>query len=157
MRVDEIFRQVDATFRSLAAERNIRLEIVTPEPGTIVRADPLRVSQIVGNLLGNAIKFVPESGHVALRAVRDGSEVLFQVEDSGPGIALADVPHLFDKFWQGHKGDHRGVGLGLTIAKGLVEAHGGRIWVESTPGAGSTFCFTLPAATARESATASHS
>jgi signal transduction histidine kinase len=152
--VDEIFRQAEANFRSPAAERNIRLEIVTPEPGTAVRADPVRVSQIVGNLLGNAIKFVPEGGHVALRAVRDGPQVRFQVEDTGPGIPPADVGHLFDKFWQGHKGDHRGVGLGLTIAKGLVEAHGGKIWVESTLGEGSTFFFTLPAATARESATA---
>jgi signal transduction histidine kinase len=152
--VDEIFRQAEAIFRNAAAQRNIRLEIVTPEPGTIVRADPLRVSQIVGNLLGNAIKFVPESGRIALRAVRDGPQVLFQVEDNGPGIPPADVGRLFDKFWQGQKGDHRGVGLGLTIAKGLVEAHGGRIWVESTLGAGSTFFFTLPAATGREPATA---
>jgi signal transduction histidine kinase len=143
--VDEIFRQADANFRTAAAERDIHLEIVTPEAGTAVRADPLRVSQIVGNLLGNAIKFVLEHGRVALRAVRDGPQVVFKVEDSGPGIPPADVEHLFDKFWQGRKGDHRGVGLGLTIAKGLVEAQGGRIWVETKLGVGSTFSFTLPA------------
>jgi signal transduction histidine kinase len=92
------------------------------------------------------VKFVPEHGRVSLRAVRDGSQVLFQVEDSGPGIPPANVDHLFDKFWQARKGDTRGVGLGLTIAKGLVEAQGGRIWVTSKVGAGSTFSFTLPAA-----------
>jgi signal transduction histidine kinase len=152
--VDEILRQADATFRPAAAERNIDLEIEAPEPDAAVRADAVRVSQIVGNLLGNAVKFVPEHGRVVLRAVRDGSNVLFQVEDSGPGIPPADVEHLFDKFWQARKGDTRGVGLGLTIAKGLVEAHGGKIWVESAPGRGSTFSFTLPAVTARQSMTA---
>jgi signal transduction histidine kinase len=154
--VDEIFRQADANFLTPAAERNIELEIATPGSDTAVRADPLRVSQIVGNLVGNAVKFVPEGGRVALRAVRAGSQVLFQVEDSGPGIPPADVEHLFDKFWQGRKGDRRGVGLGLTIAKGLVEAQGGRIWVDSTVGAGSTFSFTLPAADAGESVAERH-
>jgi signal transduction histidine kinase len=149
--VEDIFRQAEATFRSAAAERHLRLDIETPEPGIAVRADPLRVSQIVANLLGNAIKFVPENGRVALRAVRDGPQVCFQVEDTGPGIPPADVEHLFDKFWQARKGDYRGVGLGLPIAKGLVEAHGGQIRVESTLGAGSTFSFTLPAATPADS------
>lgn len=144
--VDEIFHQADAIFRASADERSIRLEIATPQPDVAVRADPARVSQVLGNLLGNALKFVPERGLVALRAARNGAEVLFQVEDSGPGIASADVGHLFEKFWQAQKGDRRGVGLGLAITKGLIEAQGGRIWVESTLGAGSTFSFTLPAA-----------
>jgi len=109
----------------------------------------VRVSQIVGNLLGNALKFVPEHGRVTVRAVHDGPQVLFEVEDSGPGIAPADIEHLFDKFWQARTGDTRGIGLGLTIAKGLVEAQGGKIWVKSTLGAGSTFSFTLPAVTRR--------
>lgn len=145
VRVNEILRQADATFRPVATQRNIDLAIETPELDAAVRADPVRVSQIVGNLLGNAVKFVPEHGRVVLRALRDGPNVVFQVEDSGPGIPPADVEHLFDKFWRARKGDTRGVGLGLTIAKGLVEAHGGKIWVESAPGRGSTFSFTLPA------------
>ena len=149
VKVDEIFRQAEATFRPSAAERNVHLEIVNPGPDTAVRADPVRVSQIVGNLLGNALKFVPEHGRVTVRAVHDGPQVLFEVEDSGPGIAPADIEHLFDKFWQARTGDTRGIGLGLTIAKGLVEAQGGKIWVKSTLGAGSTFSFTLPAVTRR--------
>jgi signal transduction histidine kinase len=146
--VQEILHQASSAFRDPAAGRNVRLEIVPPAPGLAVRADPVRVSQIVGNLVGNAVKFVPQGGHVTVSADRRGTQVLFQVKDSGPGIAPADVEHLFDKFWQARKGDHRGVGLGLAIAKGLVEAHGGKISVESTLGSGSTFSFTLPAASA---------
>jgi signal transduction histidine kinase len=106
------------------------------------------VSQIVGNLMGNALKFTPEQGTVSLRAAPRGTQVVFLVVDSGPGISPADIEHLFDGFWQARQSDRRGVGLGLAIAKGLVEAHGGKIWVESTLGAGSTFSFTLPAAAA---------
>jgi signal transduction histidine kinase len=65
--------------------------------------------------------------------------------DNGPGIPLADQKHLFDRYWQARSSDHRGVGLGLAIAKGIVETHGGRMWVDSTPGVGSRFCFTIPA------------
>ena len=87
-----------------------------------------------------------------------GKEVLFSVADTGPGIPQDQCAHLFDRFWQARNGDTRGVGLGLAIAKGIIDAHGGRIWVESTPGAGSTFFFALktdenkdaPVAAARE-------
>jgi signal transduction histidine kinase len=110
-----------------------------------VRADPTRVSQIVGNLLGNAIKFTPEQGSVKLLAMPKEREILFQVTDDGPGIPADSVTHIFDNFWQARKNDRRGVGLGLAIAKTLVEAQGGKIWVESTVDHGSTFSFSLPA------------
>jgi signal transduction histidine kinase len=83
---------------------------------------------------------------VTLKAAADGDRVLIQVTDTGPGIPSSDIPHLFDNFWQARNNDHRGVGLGLAIAKGVVEAHGGKIWCESKVGAGSTFSFTLPMA-----------
>ena len=83
-------------------------------------------------------------------ARRDEKSVLFSVADTGAGIATEDVPHVFDRYWQGHPTDRRGAGLGLTIAKGIIDAHGGSIWVETTPGRGSTFCFTIPFATANE-------
>jgi signal transduction histidine kinase len=70
--------------------------------------------------------------------------MLFWVADTGPGIAAEDVPRLFERFWQAQKDGRRGAGLGLPIVKGIVEAHGGRVWVESTPGRGSTFFFTIP-------------
>lgn len=143
--VAAIIGQAEETFRPLAEKHHIRFE-ATADNSATVRADPTRVSQVVGNLLGNAIKFTPENGSVSLRARRDERQVEFQVIDDGPGIPAASVPHLFDSFWQARLSDRRGVGLGLTIAKGIVEAHGGRMWVESSVGQGSTFHFTLPAA-----------
>ena len=141
-----IFRQAEETFRPVAEKRSIQLEAIPPEDGIAVRADPLRVSQIVGNIVSNAIKFTPERGSVTMRSVADGNHVAIHVTDTGPGIAAADMDHLFDNFWQARRNDHRGVGLGLAIAKGVVEAHGGRIWCDSAPGHGSTFSFTLPRA-----------
>jgi signal transduction histidine kinase len=141
-----IFRQASESFRPVAEKRDIRFDIIAPGDGIVVRADPLRVSQLVGNIVGNAIKFTPEKGRVTLKAAPDGDRVLIQVTDTGPGIQPSDIPHLFDNFWQARNNDHRGVGLGLAIAKGVVEAHGGKIWCESTVGAGSTFSFTLPMA-----------
>jgi signal transduction histidine kinase len=100
----------------------------------------------VGNLVGNALKFTPSDGAVTLKAAPENGRVVIKVSDTGPGIAPPDIEHLFDNFWQARNGDHRGVGLGLAIAKGVVEAHGGHIWVESQLGAGTTFSFTLPRA-----------
>jgi K+-sensing histidine kinase KdpD len=147
VKVDEIVHQAEETFRPVADERGIQLEIVASDTNTALSADPLRLSQIVGNLVGNALKFTPPHGHVTLHVAAYGEDVIFQVADDGPGIPPAHLEHLFDKFWQARQTDYRGVGLGLAIAKGLVEAHGGKLWVESTLGAGSTFSFSLPAAT----------
>ena len=146
--VKTIFRQTEEAFRPLAANRSIQLVAVPPSDDVLVRADPFRVTQIIGNLLGNALKFTPEQGVVTLRASPNGHNVAFHVTDTGPGIPPADVEHLFDNFWQARNDDHRGVGLGLPIAKGMVEAHGGMIWCETSPGQGSTFSFTLPRAEA---------
>ena len=111
-----------------------------------VWGDRDRLLQIFENLIGNAIKFTrPPGDIVAGAAPRDG-EVLFWVTDTGTGIDAEDVPHLFDRFWQARRTERRGAGLGLAIVKDVVEAHGGRIWVESTPGHGSTFFFTIPIA-----------
>jgi signal transduction histidine kinase len=128
-------------------KRGVTFDVIPPRDGIVVRADPLRVSQLVGNIVGNAIKFTPANGSVTLKAARDGERVLVQVTDTGPGIPAADIPHLFDDFWQARSNDHRGVGLGLAIAKAIVEAHGGKIWCESTLGVGTTFSFTLPTVT----------
>jgi len=146
--VASILHQAEETFKPTADKGRIRLEVIPPEDGVKVRADPFRVSQIVGNIVGNALKFTPANGQVTLKSVPDGERVVIQVIDTGPGIPPADMAHLFDNFWQARNNDHRGVGLGLAIAKGVVEAHGGQIWCESTVGAGSTFSFTLPKASA---------
>jgi signal transduction histidine kinase len=142
--VDEIIRQAEVTFRPVAERRRVHFEAAGKD-GVTVRADPTRVSQIVGNLLGNAIKFTPEKGSVKLLATPQDTQVLFQVSDDGPGIPADNMSHIFDSFWQARKSDKRGVGLGLAIAKTLVEAQGGKIWVDSKVDHGSTFSFSLPA------------
>jgi len=142
-----VLRQADETFRPMAEKRRIELTSMSPATQVWVRADPLRVSQVLGNLLGNALKFTPDHGSVSYGATIVDGEIAFHVSDTGPGIPADQRAHLFEQFWQARKNDKRGVGLGLTIAKGIVDAHGGRIWCESVPGAGSTFSFTLPART----------
>ncbi|HSP81897.1 MAG TPA: PAS domain S-box protein [Myxococcaceae bacterium] len=111
-----------------------------------VDADRDRVVQVFSNLVGNAIKFTPEGGHITLVVEPGVGEVRFAVRDTGPGFSREEQSHLFERFWQAGQSDRRGIGLGLSICKGIVEAHGGRIWAESQPGEGSTFFFTLPAA-----------
>ncbi len=141
--VDAIMKQAEETYRPLAQRRHLHFETAAQD-GAMVRADPARVSQIVGNLIGNAIKFSREDGSVKLRATSQDKQVVFQVVDDGPGIPPDNMSHLFDNFWQARKNDRRGVGLGLAIVKELVEAHGGKIWVESQVDHGSTFYFSLP-------------
>jgi signal transduction histidine kinase len=99
--------------------------------------------------VGNAVKFTPRSGRITVCAEQLINEVRFGVIDTGPGIPAEQLPHIFGRFWQARSSDRRGIGLGLAIAKGIVEAHNGRIWVESHVGLGSTFYFTLPNATAQ--------
>jgi signal transduction histidine kinase len=106
--------------------------------------DQGRVLQVLSNLVGNAIKFTPRGGTVTLFVTSDASVARFCVRDTGAGIAADQVPHIFGRFWQARRTDRRGLGLGLAIAKGIVEAHGGTIWVESVLGTGSDFVFTVP-------------
>ncbi|HEX2191290.1 MAG TPA: ATP-binding protein [Longimicrobiaceae bacterium] len=126
-----------------AAERGLELELEVPPELPLVMADRDRVLQVLSNLLGNAVKFTPRGGRVAVRAAATDGWVEVSVSDSGPGIAPEDLPRVFDRFWQGDP-RRKGAGLGLAIARGIVEAHGGEIRVRSTPGEGSTFSFTLP-------------
>ena len=111
-----------------------------------VPADRDRILQVFGNVIGNALKFTPAGGEVRVRAERDGDAVRFSVSDTGGGIREEDLPHVFDRFWQARRSRDGGAGLGLAISRGIVAAHGGEMWVESEPGRGSTFLFTLPVA-----------
>jgi signal transduction histidine kinase len=133
--------------RPSAKERQIELSSEAPA-GYRVRADPGRLLQVIGNLSTNAIKFTPVGGRVMLSVKPVAGEMVFAVSDNGPGMTPDEMDHLFDRFWQARDADRRGIGLGLVISKGIVEAHGGRIWAESTPGRGSTFAFSVPAITA---------
>jgi signal transduction histidine kinase len=132
--------------KPIAAASSLSLESDIA-PGTPrISVDPPRIQQVLSNLVGNAIKFTPAGGQIILRATPGENEAHFVVADTGPGIAPDQLPHIFGRFYQGKRTDRRGIGLGLAIAKGIVEAHGGRIWVESQLGAGSSFFFTVPVA-----------
>ena len=144
--VASLTAQTVEMFQSTAVEKGVSLRVHEPPPDLAVKVDSERVMQVLSNLVGNALKFVPRGGSVAINCEDRGTEALFSVIDSGPGIAPDDLDRLFEKFWQRRRTDRRGVGLGLTIARGIVDAHGGRIWAESQLGIGSTFYFTLPAA-----------
>ena len=146
--IADVVQQTDDTFRPLADAQQIAFRAEWPNDRTMVRADPLRLSQVLGNLIGNALKFTPVGGIVTLLIQREPQCVVFRVEDTGEGISPDQVDRVFQDFWQARKGDGRGIGLGLAIAKALVEAQGGTISVESVVGKGTTFSFTLPTSSA---------
>jgi signal transduction histidine kinase len=112
----------------------------------LVLADRGRISQVFSNLVGNAVKFTPAGGRVRIEGSRSGDMAHFDVIDSGAGIPHEHLPHLFDRFWQASQTSRTGAGLGLFIVKGIVEAHGGTILVESAPGQGTRFRFGIPSA-----------
>ncbi|HEY8377706.1 MAG TPA: ATP-binding protein, partial [Nannocystis sp.] len=130
--------------RPQAAEASIelRLDLVPELPE--VWADRDRVLQVFENLITNALKFTDPGGRITLGARPRGGEVLLWVADTGCGIPPDQLPHVFDRYWRAARAERRSAGLGLCIVKGVVDAHGGRIWAESAPGVGSTFFFTLP-------------
>jgi len=131
----------------IASEKGVTLTIEKPPEGTIIRGDERRIKQIIFNLLSNAIKFTPEGGTVSLRGFRKGDELYILVKDTGVGIDQQDHEKIFEMFEQGGPEVNRrygGSGLGLPLVKQLVELHGGRVWVRSVKGRGSTFTVALP-------------
>jgi signal transduction histidine kinase len=132
------------TLQPLGARKALRLESALAPGLPHVLADVDRVYQVLANLLGNAFKFSPEGGTVTVKGEPVGDTVRLAVADEGPGIPADKVRFLFNRFWQASSAKGHGAGLGLFIVKGIVEAHGGRVWVETRVGAGSTFFFTLP-------------
>ncbi|HMJ55235.1 MAG TPA: ATP-binding protein [Polyangiaceae bacterium] len=133
-----------AALEPLAATKYLHLASELPADLPALQADGSRFLQILANLVGNAIKFTPAGGTITLGACAAAKEMTFSVADTGPGIAEDDLPHLFRRYWQSPRTARFGTGLGLFIVKGIVEAHGGKVWVESTVGKGTTFFFTLP-------------
>lgn len=122
-----------------------KLEVSSSVPlGLVVPADRERVTRVLSNIVGNALKFTPDEGTVEVRADANEAEVVLRVIDTGPGIPQDELPHVFDRYFRAKQTGTEGTGLGLAIAKGIVEAHGGRIWAESKVGTGSTFAFALP-------------
>ena len=139
--VGPIIAETVDLYAATASEREIALEVGQLTGEAVVDADRDRVMQVLGNLVGNALKFTGPGGRVALGAREEDHVVTFSVADTGTGIDADDLPHVFEQYW---KHDQQGTGLGLFIARSVVEAHRGRIWAESALGVGSTFFFTLP-------------
>lgn len=110
----------------------------------LVLSDGVLMEQVLVNLLENALKFSPPSAAIELSATASDRELIFGIADRGPGIPAGDEQRIFDKFYRAGPAREGGMGLGLTICRGIIEAHGGRIWVEKRPGGGALFRFTLP-------------
>jgi signal transduction histidine kinase len=135
------------SLREHAGAKEIVLQLDLPPELPPVLGDQVRLDQVASNLVGNAIKFTPEGGMVTVSVREEKGVVMVEVRDTGIGIAPEDQVHLFEKFYRvGSKetSDVEGTGLGLAIVKSIVEGHGGRVWVKSQPGQGSTFGFALP-------------
>jgi signal transduction histidine kinase len=141
----ELVRQSVETFGPLVRARKLTVKMELGREPCRLWCDGDRIQQILSNLIGNALKFTREGGKISTRTRRAGDEIVFSVQDTGTGIAADQLAHVFKPYWQA-KPTRKGLGLGLSVAKAIVDAHGGRIWVESIVGQGSTFSFALPTA-----------
>jgi signal transduction histidine kinase len=142
--VRHLFREAREMLEPAAREKAITLVFQPAADIPAINGDPGRVLQVFSNLISNAVKFTPQGGVITIAAESGSDSVQFSVRDTGPGIPPEDLARIFGKFWQAKRGDKRGVGLGLAIARGIVEAHGGSIAVRSEMGRGSVFTFSLP-------------
>jgi signal transduction histidine kinase/DNA-binding response OmpR family regulator len=145
-RIQPLVQEAVSMLGPLAGSAGIQLRADIDPDLPPVLMDGTRILQVLSNLLGNALKFTPEGGLVQIRCDRYGAGVRIEVTDTGPGISPEQIPHVFGQYWQADDSDARGIGLGLSIVRGIVRAHGGEVWVESEQGRGTTFFFTLPAA-----------
>jgi len=153
MEATSLLKVVESTrgiIQPLAKEKGVQLKVEVLEELPLIAAVPERLQQVFANLLGNAVKFTPKGGTITLRVSEEDNHILVEVIDTGIGISPEDLPRIFDDFYRGIKVDTGGAGLGLSISKKIVEAHHGKIWVESPcpesgkSGIGSKFSFTLP-------------
>jgi signal transduction histidine kinase len=140
----DLCREALEMLEPLARDKSIALNVTEAADLPAVRADPARVLQVFSNLVGNAVKFTPPGGSITISTASSNDVVECAVADTGAGIPAEQLPKIFGRFWQARRGDQRGVGLGLAIARGLVEAHGGTLAVRSEVGRGTVFSFALP-------------
>jgi signal transduction histidine kinase len=139
-----LLAEATETFQAAAVEKGVLLAVDAPAQPLLAEFDRGRLLQVVANLISNAIKFTPPGGQIGVGVRPSDTELRFCVEDTGVGVPPALADAIFERFWQVGSSDRRGLGLGLYISKCIVEAHGGRIWVEGAAGRGSLFYFTLP-------------
>ena len=144
MEVEPFVREVVLPHEALAEQKRIRLVCDVRAELPPICADRDRLTQVLANLIGNAIKFTPERGVIQIEVRHRNDDVYFTVRDNGPGIPEADLKNVFTPYWQAKKTAHMGAGLGLAIVRGIVEAHGGKVWAENAPGGGAMFTFTVP-------------
>jgi signal transduction histidine kinase len=142
--VRDLLRDGSQGVASQAYQRGVAVDVHPVDGSVCVTGDRDRLLQALDNLLSNAVKFTPAGGVVTLDALVNEQDVCMVVEDTGQGLTVEQQANLFTRFWQARRGDRRGVGLGLTIEKGIVDAHGGTSAVESEPGRGSTFRMCIP-------------
>jgi signal transduction histidine kinase len=142
--VDALSRHIAEKFRTQTGRHTI--EVNFPANFPVILADENRLSQVLSNLLSNAIKYSPEGGKIVISGQVRPEQVILCVSDQGPGIAPEDLPHVFDRFYRstGASRTTKGAGLGLYLSRAIIEAHGGRIWVDPKPGEGARICFSLP-------------
>jgi signal transduction histidine kinase len=139
-----VLREAMDEFRGAAGNKQVELAVELDETLPEILGDGQRLAQVLSNLIGNACKFTARGGRVTVSATGTAGGVLVRVRDTGPGIEPQDLPHLFDRFYRAKGQRQAGSGLGLAIARAIVDGHGGRIGVESCPGEGASFWFTLP-------------
>ena len=144
--VHTIVHDFSSSIESVVTQKSLHVHFDVPDALPAIACERRRIMQVLSNLVGNAVKFVPPGGTICVEVKRVAQELQFAIADNGPGISEDQVPHLFERYWKGGSGGPHGTGLGLYIAKGIVDAHHGRIWVESKAGIGTTVCFTVPIA-----------
>src|SRR5205823_13572947 len=147
-----LVRQVTSEIEVARGDHLVEIRADIPEDAPAVWGDRERIHQVLFNLLDNAVRYTPPGGEVVVAARREGARCVVRVEDTGPGIPPEHLPFLFERFYRVDQARSRGeggTGIGLAIARSVVEAHGGRIWAESEVGRGSVFTFELPLATSR--------
>jgi signal transduction histidine kinase len=152
--VNDLLAHAESGHTLEAERRGVILIVSPPEEPVSVQADGSRITQVLGNLIGNALKFTPEGGTVLVDVRATVDRVTFIVSDTGPGIPEEHLPHIFDRFYQVRASGRAGAGLGLAIARGLLEAHGSALEVDSRAGEGTTFAFDLKRVHARAAASA---
>jgi len=144
MEFNEFAERLAQRFRTQTSKHRIRVNF--PGEFPVVMADQNRISQVLSNLLSNAIKYSPDGGEITISGQTRADQVIICVQDQGPGIALGDIPHIFDRFFRADDAGRttQGAGLGLYLTRAIIEAHNGRIWVDPRPGDGARICFSLP-------------
>jgi two-component system NtrC family sensor kinase len=146
VQLESILQYSLGLFDSLVQEKNLHIKQDIANGLPVLRANPIRIRQMIENLIGNAIKYSPVGGEIDVRVQAEDRQIIFEVKDAGPGIPLNDQAHIFDRFFRGSNvSETKGTGLGLAIVKSIVDSYHGRVWVESVLGEGARFFVVMPA------------